>query len=684
MSEMNNNVSVRSLRSVGDRRAKLLEKLSIHTVSDLLRNYPRTYEDWSAIVPINEAPLNQPCCIKATALHAPSEHLVRKGMTIYKFTVTDGTATMKITLFNNRYAAKSIRANETYLFFGTVTGNFTKYEMAAPMIEPSEGKQRIRPIYRQTEGLTSRIIEDLVSQAFESEGYTLDADPLSEDLRSKRALCTRRFAIENIHFPDNADAINIARRRLAFEELLVLQLGFLQLKGRTKGHNAAVMAKDYTSEYVGLLPFTLTDAQQRAIADCIGDMQGRHPMSRLIQGDVGSGKTAVAAAAAYTAAKNGYQTALMTPTEILADQHYHSLSSLLSPCGIRVALLTGSMTAAAKRECVDMLSAGKIDVVVGTHALISSNVGFKLLGLVITDEQHRFGVAQRAALACKGNAPHTLVMSATPIPRTLALIVYGDLDISVLDELPPGRQPIETYRIDSGKRRRAYEYVKKHINEGRQAYIVCPLVEDAEQESDMASATEYAEKLATGAFFGYSLGLLHGRMKGAEKERIMTEFAAGSIQILVSTTVIEVGVDVPNSVIMVIENAERFGLAQLHQLRGRVGRGMHRSTCILISDAETDEANRRLKIMCETSDGFKIADEDLKLRGPGDFFGNRQHGLPDLRIANLIEDASLMIEAQESAKKLLDGDPRLALPEHAALADEIRILFEHVGEQGLN
>jgi len=682
--EINNNSSVRSLRNVGDRRAELLGKLGIYTVSDLLRNYPRAYEDWSAVVPIDEAPLHQTCCIKATALHAPSEHPIRKGMTLYKFTVTDGTATMKITLFNNRYVAKTIRTNETYLFFGTVTGNFTKYEMAAPMIEPAEGKQRIRPIYRQTEGLTSRIIEELVSQAFAAKGCAPDTDPLPEELRNKHSLCTRRFAIENIHFPDNAAAIDIARRRLIFEELLVLQLGFLQLKGRTKGHNAAIMATDFTAEYVKLLAFTPTGAQNRAIADCIGDMQGHHPMSRLIQGDVGSGKTAVAAAAAYTAAKNGYQTALMAPTEILAEQHYRSLSSLLSAGGVRVALLTGSMPAAAKRECVNLLAAGEIDVIAGTHALISSNVEFKLLGLVITDEQHRFGVAQRAALACKGDTPHTLVMSATPIPRTLALIVYGDLDVSVLDELPPGRQPIETYHINSGKRARAYEYVKKHINDGRQAYIVCPLVEDTEQESDLASATEYAEKLSTGVFSGYSLGLLHGRMKGVDKERIMTGFSAGNIQILVSTTVIEVGVDVPNSVIMVIENAERFGLAQLHQLRGRVGRGAYRSTCILISDAETDEANRRLKIMCETNDGFKIADEDLKLRGPGDFFGNRQHGLPDLRIANLIEDSSLMIEAQESAKKLLNGDPRLSLPEHAALADEVRLLFEHVGEHGLN
>ena len=463
----------------------------------------------------------------------------------------------------------------------------------------------------------------------------------------------------------------------------MLQLGLLRLKGRTRGQAGAVITADYTADYCRLLPYSLTGAQQRAIGDCVKDMMGGSPMSRLVQGDVGSGKTAVAAGVAYTAIRNGWQAAMMAPTEILAEQHMRSLSSLLEPGGIRVGLLTGSLPPAQKRDLLDRLAVGDLDFVVGTHALLSEGVSFSRLGLVITDEQHRFGVDQRARLAAKGANPHMLVMSATPIPRTLALIIYGDLDVSILDELPPGRQPVATFAVDSGKRERAYAYVKKHIDQGRQGYIVCPLVEEG--ETDLASAEEYAGRLASGSFRGYPLGLLHGRMKPAEKERVMAAFAAGDITVLVSTTVIEVGVDVPNAVIMVIENAERFGLAQLHQLRGRVGRGRHASTCILISDAQNDEAKRRMKVMCETNDGFRIADEDLKLRGPGDFFGSRQHGLPDLKIADLMGgDMPLFREAQETARVIIGEDPDLNGAQHALLAREVRRLFDRVGDHGLN
>lgn len=674
---------VQYLKGVGERRAQLFARLGIRDVGDLLHHYPRQYEDWSAVVPIAEAPVGEPCCIRATALHAAAEHRIRQNMVLYKFTVSDGSAEMEITLFNNRFAAAKIRAGETYLFYGVVSANFLKREMSSPQIEDAAGGARIRPVYPQTEGLSSRVIETAVARALEALDKTLDEDPLPAPLREAHTLCTRRYALDNIHFPADHVALSVARKRLVFEELLILQLGLLRMKGRSRGETGAVIPQDYTAAYTQLLPYTLTGAQRRAIADCVRDMQGSCPMSRLIQGDVGSGKTAVAAGVAYTAIRNGWQAAMMAPTEILAEQHAASLTALLEKGGVRVGLLTGAQTAAQKRRVREALAAGEIDLVVGTHALLSEGVTFARLGLVITDEQHRFGVAQRAALAAKGTNPHLMVMSATPIPRTLALMIYGDLDVSVLDELPPGRQPIETYAVDSGKRERAYNYIKKHIAQGRQAYIVCPLV--SEGEADLASATEYAERLSRGPFQGYALGLLHGKMKPAEKERVMTAFSRNELSILVSTTVIEVGVDVPNAVLMVIENAERFGLAQLHQLRGRVGRGKYRSTCILISDAQNEEAVRRLKVMCSTNDGFKIADEDLKLRGPGDFFGSRQHGLPDLKIADLLGgDMPLFQSAQEAARQLIAEDPGLQAPEHAGLAEEVRRLFARNGEQGLN
>ncbi len=672
---------IRGLKGVGERRAGLFARLGIGTVGQLLRHYPRQYEDWSAVVPLSAAPAGEPCCIRAVALTEPTAHQIRKGLTLYKFLASDGIFQMQVTLFNNRYLAGRITRGREYLFFGAVTSSGRRYEMASPQIEPVENGDRIRPIYPQTEGLTSRAIEAAVAQALTLLDKELEEDPLPYALRQDHELCTRRFALENIHFPASHMNLAVARRRLVFEELLLLQLGLLRLKGRTRAETGAVMEQDYSEEFFALLPFSPTGAQRRAVADCVRDMRGRCPMSRLVQGDVGSGKTAVAAGAAYTAIRNGWQAAMMAPTEILAEQHFKSLSGLLGKAA-RVGLLTGSMTAAVKRDVLRALSEGEIDLLVGTHALLSEGVTFRRLGLVITDEQHRFGVEQRAALASKGANPHLLVMSATPIPRTLALIIYGDLDVSILDELPPGRQPVETYAVRSDKRERAYSYVKKHIAQGRQAYIVCPLVEEG--ESELVSATAYAEKLAKGPFRGIPLGLLHGRMKGAEKEAVMAAFSKNELSILVSTTVIEVGVDVPNAVIMVIENAERFGLAQLHQLRGRVGRGRHKSTCILISDAQNEEAVRRLRVMCATNDGFRIADEDLKLRGPGDFFGNRQHGLPELKIADLKGDMPLFREAQGTAGALAAADPALSAPENIPLAAEVERLFGRVGPQGLN
>ena len=510
-------------------------------------------------------------------------------------------------------------------------------------------------------------------------------DPIPYDIRMQYHLCELRYALEQIHFPDSMESMKIAKKRLVFEELFTLQLGLLELKYRKKQETSLPPFIDYTNEFFRLLPFTPTGAQKRAISEAMADMtdlKNRSPMSRLVQGDVGSGKTAVAAALCYSVIKNGVQAALMAPTEILAQQHYASISNILKNTGISVGLLTGSVTPAKKRKLIEQLQDGSIQMVIGTHALISETVAFKNLGLVITDEQHRFGVAQRSLLAEKGNHPHMLVMSATPIPRTLALIIYGDLDISVLDELPPGRQTIETYAISSRKRARALQYIRTHLDAGQQAYIICPLVE--ESTNDMASVVQYANALQTETFPDKVIGILHGKMKPKEKDTVMTAFANGKIDVLVSTTVVEVGVDVPNAVIILIENAERYGLSQLHQLRGRVGRGTMKSTCILVSDAQNEEAVARLKILCSTSDGFRIADEDLRLRGPGDFFGEKQHGLPDLKIANMAEDMEVLKEAQSAARHVLSHDPKLEQPEHRGLKGQVKRLFSVFGGQGFH
>ncbi len=675
--------SIRELTGVGDRRAALYQKLGITTLGDLVRHYPRVYEDWSRCIPASQAVPGEPCCVRGWVATPTAEHRVRKGMTLYRFRVSDGRDTIQVTIFNNRYAVAKVKPDEEILLYGTVTRNGRLYEMTSPLIEPVGSGLRIRPIYPQTEGLTSRMIEANVRQALDWLARYPQPDCLPADLREQMGLCDQMTAWRDVHFPPNGEALDAARRRLVFEELFLLQIGLLRIKRRSRGVAGAPIAVDYTPDYVTHLPFMLTGAQRRAIANCVTDMAADRPMSRLVQGDVGSGKTAVAAGAAYTVICNGWQVAMMAPTEILAEQHAITMAKLLGD-RVRVALLTGSVSAAQRRLLLEQLAAGEVDLLVGTHALISEAVAFARLGLVITDEQHRFGVGQRAALAAKGINPHMLVMSATPIPRTLALIMYGDLDVSVLDELPPGRQPIKTYAVSSAKRERAYGFVRKHLDEGRQGYIVCPLVEEGDEPSDLTAATALFHALQAGPFRGYRLALLHGRMKSADKEATMAAFAAGEIQLLVSTTVIEVGVDVPNAVILVVENAERFGLAQLHQLRGRVGRGQYESSCILISDHGGEDTRRRLQVMCATTDGFRIADEDLRMRGPGDFFGNRQHGLPQLCLANVLSDMSLMQLAQTCAANRLAADPELVSPENTPLRAAVERLFSQVGTQGLN
>ncbi len=666
-------------KGVGEKRAQLFEKLGVGSSDALLRYYPREYEDWSHCVSVDEARANaesgEICCIRATVSSQVRSVRLRGNRMLYSARAVDEEGRgFRVTFFNNSYIPKMLVQGSQYIFRGKLFVGSNGAEMTSPEFDAGDCS-RIVPVYRATEGLPSRQIGKVVEQALEELPEEL-ADPLPEAVRTKYQLCHIRYALKQIHFPDDNETLATARDRLVFEELLILQLGLLRLKGRKRGTAGLRITEDHTEEFWRLLPFEPTNAQRRAAADAIRDMSSDgQPMSRLLQGDVGSGKTAVAAAICHTAAKNGIQSALMAPTEILAEQHFQSFEKLSEPCGIRVGLLTGSMTAAQKRHIRELTALGMIDVLIGTHALISDGVEFASLGLVITDEQHRFGVNQRGALAAKGKNPHVLVMSATPIPRTLALIIYGDLDISVLDEMPKGRIPISTYFVDGGKRERAYNFVKKHVADGYQGYVICPLVEEGENSGEMKAAQSYAESLTEGYLSGCRVGLLHGRMKGAEKERVMQAFASGGLDVLVSTTVVEVGVNVPNAVIMIVENAERFGLSQLHQLRGRVGRGNVQSYCILISDATNDAAVSRLRIMCSTNDGFVIANEDLKQRGPGDFFGSRQHGLPDMKIADMMTDMHLFAAAQEAAKQILAKDPDLTQKENAGLSREVASLF---------
>ncbi|MDD6021497.1 MAG: ATP-dependent DNA helicase RecG [Oscillospiraceae bacterium] len=664
---------IRFVKGVGEQRAKLFKKLGVETVADLVRLYPRSYRDLTNLRMISECVPGEVCSVRAVVNSTPVGVRVKNGITLYKTEATDGRDVVHLTYFNNRYIPTLLQGGREYIFTGKLNLNRGRYEMLSPVIDNLSSAGRMMPVYPQTAGLTSRVIESVMRNALAvySPGY----ETLPESLREKYKLCPLGFAVRNIHFPENAADALAAKKRLMFEELLVLQLGMAKLKNHDRGFTDAVIKTDYTEEFLEKLPFTLTIAQSNAISDGIRDMGLHEPMNRLLQGDVGSGKTCVAAALVYTAAKNGIQSALMAPTGILATQHYRSFLSFFEGTGIRTALLLGSMKAKEKCEIKQKIADGEIDLVIGTHAIIQKDVSFRRLGLVITDEQHRFGVAQRMSLASKGDNPHTLVMSATPIPRTLALIIYGDLDLSVLDELPPGRQTVDTYVVDSSYHERVYAFIRKYLDRGFQAYIVCPLVEESES-ADYIGAVEYSKKLRSTAFRDYPTGLLHGKMKQSEKDSVMADFVSGKTKLLIATTVIEVGVDVPNAVIMVIEDADRFGLSQLHQLRGRVGRGSEKSSCILISDAKSPAAKKRLEIMKKSNDGFRIADEDLRLRGPGDFFGEKQHGLPALHIADMLDDMVLCNRSAEAAKELLADDPMLEKEENSSLDKEIKALFK--------
>lgn len=661
--------NIQYVKGVGEKKAQLLNKLGIYSLEDLIHYYPRKYENWSETTTVANAPVDENVFIKATMITPIKESLIRKGLTLYKCNFTDGENVINVTIFNNKYLAKSLRTFDDYVLYGKVEKSFTKASMSSPQIERLENATGIHPIYPATERLNSKAIAKAVKAALEKIGAI--EETLSDEILNKYKLCPLDWAIKQIHFPDNMENVEIARHRLIFDELLSLQIGLLKLKSKKSTENHLPLKEDFSQEFYSLLPFKPTNAQKKAVSECINDMLGDKAMNRLIQGDVGSGKTAVAAAVMYSTVKSGYQAAMMAPTEILATQHFDSLSKLFEGCNIKIALLTGATKAKDKRTIKEALINGEIDIVVGTHALIQNDVEFKSLALVITDEQHRFGVEQRASLAMKGDNPHLMVMSATPIPRTLGLIIYGDLDISIINELPPGRQSIRTDVVNSTYHERIYAFIKKAVDDGRQAYIVCPLVDDS--ENDLISAKEYAEKLASTVFKGYNLGLLHGKMKPKEKEAVMNAFSRGDVNILVSTTVVEVGVDVPNATIMLIENADRFGLSQLHQLRGRVGRGKDKSYCILVSDSKGELTRQRLQVMKETGDGFKIADYDLKTRGPGDFFGKRQHGLPNLVIADMLKDMDTLKCCQACAHEILSKDNRL--DGYPALCRQINNMF---------
>ncbi len=658
---------IKYIKGVGEAKAAAFRTVGVSTVGELLRFYPRAYEDWSKIVPISQCINGENVCIRGIVMFPVKNERVRNGMLIAKATVTDGDGVVAITFFNNRYIDKMLKSGEEYLFYGKITlGRFSAREMVSPMFIKASQSMEIRPIYPQTKSITSKTVQSAVKNALDN----IDVIPeiLPESIIKRYNLISLDSAIRGIHFPKDDEELQSARDRLIFDELFILQLSLLCLKNEnTEIATKNIIEKDFSEAFFSILPFEPTNAQKRAVAEAVKDMKSGKQMNRLLQGDVGSGKTAVAATLVYNAAKNSMQSALMAPTEVLAVQHYETFSGLFKNSGIRSALLTGNTKAKEKKEIKEKLRANEIDLIIGTHALIQEDVEFNNLGLVITDEQHRFGVKQRTGLCSKGDNPHVFVMSATPIPRTLALVFFGDLNVSVLDELPPGRQKTETYAMNSSKRGGMFDFIRKHLDMGYQAYIVCPLVDESEQMQGVMSAEEYFKK-AQIPFKEYKTGLLHGKMTPAKKDEIMMRFKSGDIQLLISTVVIEVGVDVPNAVIMTIENAERFGLSQLHQLRGRVGRGKTKSYCFLVTDAKGDEAQARMKIMCETTDGFKIADEDLKLRGPGDFFGTRQHGLPKLRIADLLNDTKILMQTQELAGELMREKEVFSRPEYRQLA----------------
>lgn len=669
---------VRYLKGVGPKTAERFEKLGILTLSDLLCHYPRRYLDFSKPYSIAEAPADTECVVKAEVFAKPGGRILPGGRRMERITAGDDVSSLEITWFNNPYAAQKLELGQEYYFQGIVTGGMLRRQMVNPQVR-TDAQVKSSPfeaVYPQTEGLTSSAIAKCVRQLLPH--AELLPDPLPPEMLKKYRLLSKADAVRAIHCPATEEEAFAARRRLIYEELLVLQLGIGRMKNHGAASTGAPMKKADASPFWESLPFSPTGAQRRAVEEILTDMSGETSMNRLLQGDVGSGKTLVAAAAIWACIRAGYQAALLAPTEILAGQHAENLNRLLSPFGMRVALLTGGMKAAARRTTLAAIRDDEADLIVGTHAILSEGVEFARLGLAVVDEQHRFGVRQRGLLAEKAANPHLLVMSATPIPRTLGLLMYGDLDISILDELPPGRKPVKTRCITGKKRADLYGFLDREIDSGRQAYIVCPAIEDA-GGSGLNAVKSYYEDIAKAYLPDRRVGLMHGKLKPKEKAEVMDDFKSGRLDALVSTTVIEVGVDVPNATVMVIENAERYGLSALHQLRGRVGRGSAESWCFLVSDNASESVQKRLKFLCSTSDGFAVAQYDLETRGPGDFFGSRQHGLPTLQIADLMNDTRTLHAAQSEAVALLAEDPLLERPEHALLARQVEQMFDKAG-----
>ena len=669
---------VRYLKGVGPKTAERFEKLGILTLSDLLCHYPRRYLDFSKPYSIAEAPADTECVVKAEVFAKPGGRILPGGRRMERITAGDDVSSLEITWFNNPYAAQKLELGQEYYFQGIVTGGMLRRQMVNPQVR-TDAQVKSSPfeaVYPQTEGLTSSAIAKCVRQLLPH--AELLPDPLPSEMLKKYRLLSKADAVRAIHCPATEEEAFAARRRLIYEELLVLQLGIGRMKNHGAASTGAPMKKADASPFWESLSFSPTGAQRRAVEEILTDMSGETSMNRLLQGDVGSGKTLVAAAAIWACIRAGYQAALLAPTEILASQHAENLNRLLSPFGMRVALLTGGMKAAARRTTLAAIRDDEADLIVGTHAILSEGVAFARLGLAVVDEQHRFGVRQRGLLAEKAANPHLLVMSATPIPRTLGLLMYGDLDISILDELPPGRKPVKTRCITGKKRADLYGFLDREIDSGRQVYIVCPAIEDA-GGSGLNAVKSYYEDIAKAYLPDRRVGLMHGKLKPKEKAEVMDDFKSGRLDALVSTTVIEVGVDVPNATVMVIENAERYGLSALHQLRGRVGRGAAESWCFLVSDNASESVQKRLKFLCSTSDGFAVAQYDLETRGPGDFFGSRQHGLPTLQIADLMNATRTLHAAQSEAVALLAEDPLLERPEHALLARQVEQMFDKAG-----
>ncbi len=673
---------IRYIKGVGEKRAALFHKLGIFKVRDLLYHFPRGYEDRSLVKEIADLVPEESVCVKASLVSGVRNFRGRSGTQVMQASFSDGTGVLKVTWFNAGYLKNTLRSDVLYTLYGKVSKKGTMFEMTNPVLETpeKEGAQsgKILPVYPATAGLSQKNIREAAENILRQlEDYPEEF--LSEELRQAYQLVDLQKALVDVHMPESFPDFEAARKRLVFDEFLILQLGIGSFKKYRQSHSAPVIRDvKCIASFAEGLPYALTGAQKRVINEISADIRKNIPMNRLVQGDVGSGKTVVAAAAMFAAARNGYQSAMMAPTEILAEQHYQSLCNLFAPWGIPVVLLNGSQGVKERREIMEKIRSGEAKIAVGTHALISDKVEFYNLALAITDEQHRFGVEQRMALAGKNEDTHALIMTATPIPRTLSLVIYGDLDVSVIDELPPGRKEIKTMAFTEKKRREIYAFVAGHIQKGRQAYFICPLVEESEV-IEAKAVTDYVDKVREELPKSVSVAALHGKMKAAEKEEVMHRFAEGKIDVLVSTTVVEVGVDVPNANIIVIENAERFGLSQLHQLRGRVGRGKEQSFCLMICQSTGGLAAERMKVMCETNDGFVISEKDLQLRGPGEFFGTRQHGVPEMQIGNFFTDMDMLAVTQQAAQTILRRDPLLSLPENAALKRTVSLKFEQFG-----